>query len=111
MKSITYAEHTWLLGDAAAAVVVEYAVLLARTSSADSVDVRALADDGTAHHITLVIGPATMMTAATADVDWAEPDNTEAEVVITERMRIIQSPPVALPASAIVGDVPWEDLA
>lgn len=111
MKSITYAENSWLMGDAAADAVVEYAVLLARTGSADSVDMNALTMEGTPCILTLVIGPATMMTAATLDSSYAEPDNTEALTIIHERMRIIQSPPITMPTRVGLGEVSWEDLA
>lgn len=111
MKSITYAEKSWLLGDDAADAVVEYAVLLARTGSADSVDVNALSTQGTPHLLTLVIGPATMMTLASVEVPMDEPDNDEAVIIIHERMRIIQSPPITLPSRGGAGDVSWEDLA
>ncbi len=111
MKSITYAEKSWLVGDDAADAVVEYAVLLARTGSADSVEVNALSADGTAHLITLVIGPATMMTLASVDASADEPNNDEAVIAIHERMRIIQSPPITLPTRGGHGEVSWEDLA
>lgn len=92
MKSITYAEKSWLLGDLAADAVVEYAVLLARTGSADSVDVSVLSLDGTAHSLTLVVGPATMMTSAPVDTALEAPNNDDAIALIHERMRIIRTP-------------------
>lgn len=111
MKSITYAEKSWLLGDAAADAVVEYAVLLAKTNSADSVDLQALSADGAPHLLTLVIGPATMMTAASEASVADEPDNEEAVAIIHERMRVITHPPISLPAGDVTGEVSWEDLA
>lgn len=111
MKSITYAEKSWLLGDAAADIVVEYAVLLARTNSADSVDVNALSPSGESHRLTLVIGPATMMTSASEENAGEEPDNEDAVAVIRERIRVITDPPISLPAGDATGEVSWEDLA
>ena len=111
MKSITYAEKSWLVGDEAAAVLVEYAVLLARTGSADSISFNVLSPEGAPGVLTLLIGPASMMTAADSDVGEDEPNNDEAVIAIRERMRAISSPPSALPAADATGEVRWEDLA
>jgi hypothetical protein len=111
VKSITYAEQSWLVGDEVSDALVDYAVLLARTNSADSIDMNALSTKGEPKVLTLVIGPATMMTLASADDSNPEPDNTDALVIMRERMRIIQSPPVTLPSGSGLGEVSWEDLA
>ena len=97
MKQITYSDSSWLVGDDAADVILEYAVLLARIESADAVGVRALGVDGQEQHVTFLIGPATMMTAETTDSGRAEPDNDEAIAEIYRRIGRITSPPHAQP--------------
>jgi len=110
VKAITYAEKSWFVGDGAADAVIEYAVLLARTNSADSVALAAISTEGDERQLTLVIGPATMLTSEPVETLRTEPDNDDAIARIRERIRIIKSPPITLPASER-HDVSWEDLS
>jgi hypothetical protein len=100
VKQITYAESSWLVGDDTADAIIEYAVLLARIESADSVRVAAISADGREHEVTLLIGPATMMTAEAVDLEIEEPDNTVAIAEIYQRMGRITAPPNARPYDA-----------
>jgi hypothetical protein len=84
-------------GDETADAIIQYAVLLARTESADAVHVSAVGVDGHTQHVTFLIGPATMMTAETTDSGALEPHNTEAIADLRRRMGRITSPPHARP--------------
>jgi hypothetical protein len=100
VKLISYAEATWLVGDEATDVLMEYAVLLGRTGSADAVTISALDANGSRHDVSFLIGPATMMTAGSADSESPEPDNGEAIALIKERMRQLRTDPIAIPVEA-----------
>jgi hypothetical protein len=100
MKAVTYAENSWLLGDEAADTLMDYAVVLARIDSADSVEVLALGPDGTEQSVSFLIGPATMMTAQSSDSSVDAPDNRDAVTLIRERIRIIESPPAPIPMTS-----------
>jgi len=76
MKNIVYGESTWLIGDAAADALLDYAVLMAQTGSADNVEAVVLGPDGNRETASLVLGPATMITAQTTRSELDEPDNS-----------------------------------
>src|SRR4051794_2712753 len=61
MKHVRYAEKSLLMGDEVVDLMMEYAVLLARQSSADSINVEAIGTDGDTVTATFLIGPATIM--------------------------------------------------
>jgi hypothetical protein len=95
MKHVMYAEKSLLLGDEVVDLMMEYAVLLARQSSADSVDVEAIGTDGDQVTATFLIGPATIMVAETARSPFPEPDNDSAEAYLKEQIGLIKTPPLA----------------
>lgn len=97
MKHITYDGSSWLVDDGIAEAIVEYAVLLARKESADSVEIDAIDDDGVRRQVTLLIGPATMMTIETSMSELTPPDNAAPIATVRERIRQIVSPPTAMP--------------
>jgi len=76
MKNIVYGESTWLIGDAAADALLDYAVFMAQTGSADHVDAVVLGPDGDEVVTSMVLGPATMITAQTMSSAFEEPDNS-----------------------------------
>lgn len=93
---LTYAEATWLVGDDAAQAIIDYAVALGRTGSADSIEFAALGPQGALERVTFLIGPATMMTMESTDSTAEEPENSLAIATIRERLARIQPPsPVA----------------
>jgi len=95
MKQVIYAEKSLLLGDEVVDLMMEYAVLLAKQSSADSVDVEAIETDGDKVTATFLIGPATIMVAETARSGFPEPDNDSAEAYLKEQIGLIKTPPLA----------------
>ena len=95
MKHVVYAEKSLLMGDEVVDLMMEYAVLLARKSSADSVDVAAISSDGSDVTATFLIGPATIMVAETTHTTMPEPDNSTAEEYLRDQIGSIRSPPYA----------------
>lgn len=98
MKLISYDGAQWLLGDDATSALLEFAIELARHESADSVTFSALTLDGRPEELTLLIGPATMMTAESYTGQFAEPDNADAERSVRDEIAKLTPTPI-LPAA------------
>jgi len=98
MKLINYGDTDWLIGDDAADLLLEYSVLLAKGGTADSVHMDVLSAGGEPQTVSMLIGPATMMTARPVSSDFAEPDNDASVADVRERIDAIVSPPPVLPA-------------
>ena len=90
-----YAEKSLMMGDEVVDLMMEYAVLLARQSSADSVAVEAIGTDGDTVTATFLIGPATIMVAETARSNFPEPENADAVTYLKEQIGLIKEPPLA----------------
>ena len=99
MKNLVYGESSWLVGDEAADAVLEYAVLMAKHGTADTLDVAVLGPDGNAETTTLVLGPSTMIQAQTTRSELVEPDNSALLAHVGERLHAAAQPaqPLAVP--------------
>ena len=86
MKNLAYGEVHFLVDDEAADAIVEYAVLMAKTGSADSVTLFVLGPDGNHEQTKFAIGPATMISAETTRSELEQPDNSEALAYMREKM-------------------------
>jgi hypothetical protein len=85
MKRIYYGEADFLVGDEAADALVDYAVLMAKLGTADSVQVEVIGPDGNAEMASFVIGPATILMVETTRSELSEPDNAAAIRYMAER--------------------------
>lgn len=97
MKLINYGDTDWLIGDDAADLLLEYSVLLAKGGTADSVEMAVLSAEGEPQRVSMLIGPATMMTARPVSSDFSEPDNGGPIAEVRSRIDAIVSPPPVLP--------------
>ena len=77
LKVIHYGTADILTGDAIADAVIEYAGSLAQHHSADTVNVPAIALDGTLTRTKVLIGPASQMIVQDAPDDVLEPRDPE----------------------------------
>jgi hypothetical protein len=77
MKELVFAGRSLFVGDAAADAVVDYTAVLARTASADTVELRAVTEAGNRVEAYLVLDSAAPVMAQTADHDEPEPDNAQ----------------------------------
>jgi hypothetical protein len=77
MKHIHYDATTILVGDDVADAVIEYAAALAGGDRADTVDVPAVAHDGTMTTTKILIGPSSEIVIQDAEEDELEMDNGE----------------------------------
>lgn len=98
MKHLTFAEKSLLVGDEAADVLLEYAVLLADRGRADSVRLNAYGADGDEVVATFLLDAGTPLMAETSQTSMNEPDNSLAIAYIRARIEEFRSPPHALPA-------------
>lgn len=98
MKQLTYDGGTWLLGDDAADALLNYAVALGRRAAADSIELSVIDPDGHPERLTLLIGPATMMSAGTSRSQADEPDNREVVEEMRKRSRAAAPPAPARPS-------------
>ena len=104
MKQLTYDGGTWLLGDEAADALLDYAVALGRRAAADSIEVAVIDNDGHPERLTLLIGPATMMSVGTSRSQADEPDNREVVEEMRERSRAAAFPAPATSSRRDVHD-------
>lgn len=109
MKHITYAEKSLLVGDLAADTLLEYAALLARLHSADTVNLKAMGVEGNDVIATFLLDTGAPLMAETTRSSMPEPDNAEAIAYMqTQIMRLSAQPPVT-PADITMPDN-YEDL-
>jgi hypothetical protein len=69
------AEKSLLIGDRVAALLVQYAVLIAKSGSADAVQLHALGIDGEQVVATLLLNGGTVLIAESTESSLPEPDN------------------------------------
>lgn len=105
MKRVMYSEKSLLMGDEVVNLMMEYAVVLARTSSADQIDVEAITAEGERVTATFLMGPATIMVAETTQSSYPEPENGAVVSYLREQIGLIKEPPLAhgLDDAGIVG--------
>lgn len=94
MKELIFAGRPVLVGDAAADAVVDYTAVLMRASSADTVELRALDQNGRSIEVYYVLGSAAPVMAQTVDTSHAEPDNAEAVRYMRAAMRRLDPGPL-----------------
>jgi hypothetical protein len=100
MKHITFADKSLLIGDEVADTLLEYAALLTREASGDTVQVAAISSDGDEVTASFLLGPGVSMMAETTHNSLPEPDNTAAVEYMKEAMmRVLVHP------NAVAGDV------
>ena len=78
MKNLVYGEVQFLVDDESADAIVDYAVLMAKTGSADSVTLYVIGPDGNREQTKFAIGPASMVSAETTRSELEQPDNSAA---------------------------------
>jgi hypothetical protein len=107
VKHLTMGEKSLLVGDSTADLLIEYAALLGTHSRADSVELRAVSGDGDEVVATFLLNQGVALMAETTRSSLPEPDNSEAEAYMRERIQRIISPPAAAMESP-AGSVDWD---
>jgi len=109
MKHVTMADKSLLMGDTVADLLAQYAALMAKVSSGDTVTINALGDDGDPVEVTFVLNQGTVLLVESSHGTVEEPDNTEAEAYIRDRLDRFEFPPVAGGVDVVSGtNLDWE---
>jgi hypothetical protein len=90
VKHIAYAETEFATDDRLAELVLEYATLLARSNSADTITIPGRIGDGAIEAISILVGPASQITAWSDELPFGD-DVTDATEDIAHRIRAISS--------------------
>jgi hypothetical protein len=86
MRHVTFSEKSLLIGDEAAALLIEYAALLANLRRADTVDLNAIGADGADVVATFLLDAGSPLMTETTNSSMGEPDNAVGIAYIRERM-------------------------
>jgi len=104
MKLLNYGDTEWLVGDEAAELLMNYSVLMARASTADSINVTMLDSHGEPQNLNILIGPATMMTSRETESAFDEPTNDAAVAEVRGKISAIEDPPPVQPVEPLTPD-------
>lgn len=109
MKHVMSDVKSLLVGDAAADLLVRYAVLIAQTGSADSVELAAIETSGNTTLVTFLLNSGVSLTVETTESELVAPDNAKAEQFMTSRIAQIER---GLHPSAddILGPEAWDPI-
>lgn len=93
MKHITFSNKTFVVGDAIADLMMEYAKQLSDRGRADTVSIAAIGSDGAEVTADFLFNGGTVISSETVDSRLPEPDNAEVERTVRERIQSLVSPP------------------
>jgi hypothetical protein len=96
MKTITYAGESFVTGDEIALAVLDYARALARSGSADTVEIPVRTGAGDITVATLLIGPASQIVAEDDQDPGDELRDDEVVAELSRRSRATESPAAAV---------------
>jgi len=100
MKHLTYSDKSVLVGDEAAETLVDYAAMIAKTGSADSITLAAIGAEGDQVQATFLLTQGTTLMAETSTSTAPEPDNSHAIQYMNDRLYAILSPSQVQPEAA-----------
>jgi len=103
VKQVNYDGDRYLVGDDLADALLQYTVLMARRDTADTVTIQALEPDGREGQVSLVLGPATMITASQVFDDFVAPDNTAALESLSAKTAALERPAHVFPDESAAG--------
>jgi hypothetical protein len=108
MKHVTMADKSLLIGDEAAELLLEYAALLGKVGSADTVPLNAYGDDGDPVEVTFLLNGGSVLLIESSDSVVQEPENAAGVAYMHDKVHSIESPPVVQPMSQPDRDPQWE---
>lgn len=100
MKHLTYADKSLLVDNESADLIVDYAVAIASSGTADKVELRGFGADGDEVVGSFVLNSGTILMAETVHTSIPDPDNSEAVAYMRGRLGRLQSPPMVQPSDA-----------
>jgi hypothetical protein len=87
VRHVTIAGKSLLVGDEAAATLVQYATLLGKLNSADNVTIRSIGIDGAQVDAVFLLNSGTVMMAESTASTLPEPDNADALSYMQDRLQ------------------------
>jgi hypothetical protein len=99
MQRVTFADHSLLLGDEAALVLLEYAAALASNDRADTVALNAISSDGDDIVATFLLNSGSPLMAESATTNLDEPENAASVAYMFEKLRLIKHPITVVPVA------------
>ena len=100
MHHLTMADKSLLIGDRAAALLVNYAALVAKTAGGDAIQLKAFGIDGAEVVVTVLLNAGTVLLVETTPSHLPEPDNSKLEEYLQGK----------LDGYAVGGMESWDDL-
>ena len=92
MKHVLFAEKSLLMDDEAADCLLEYARLLADSSAADAVTVRAISPDGNTVDAVFPLNASSVLMVVSTNSSVRAPESTEAVSYMRRRIRAVLHP-------------------
>ena len=92
MKHVMYAEKSLLMGDDVADALLEYARLLAESSHADTVTIRAIGVDGNTVDAAFLLNATSEMMVESTNSTVEPPENEEAVAYLNDRIERLSNP-------------------
>lgn len=83
---MTMADKSLLIGDEAADLLLSYAALVAKVGGGDQVQIRAIGADGDQVTVGFLLNSGTVLLIESAGSALPEPDNSDAEAYMRDRM-------------------------
>ena len=99
MKHVTYSQKSLFLGDEAADLLIEYARLVAKSQTSDTVTVPAVGSDGNQVRATFLLTTSTIIMVESTDSDFAGPLDEGTVEDLRQRIDRISAVNVAQPES------------
>jgi hypothetical protein len=91
MKRVKYGDEAVIVGDEFGALLLRYAAALARNDTAEPLHFTAVNSEGEVA-ASFLLGPASQLTVMETHSDLPEPDNSEAEAKMRERLKELSFP-------------------
>jgi hypothetical protein len=91
MKRIRYMDQSYLVGDSMGRMMMDFAAALAKIGASEHVRFRGVDPNHEEIEVEIMIGPATQMIAESVVIDEPEPDNSEVEESMRERIDMISA--------------------
>src|ERR1700712_2921149 len=107
MQHITFGDKSLLVGDEVADTLLDYAALLTREESGDTVKVAAISSDGDAVTASFLLGSGVSMMSETTHSNLPEPENAEIVEYMKEAMMRALVRPTVVPGD--MDDLPGFD--
>lgn len=95
MKHVMYGDKSLLMDDDSADALIEYAGAIARAKGGDTIELKAVGDDGNDVTVTFLLNSATVLIVESATGNMQPPVNADAVAEIRQKMHLLRHPPAS----------------